>query len=101
MKRILSGIVLGGLLAVTTLDAANQTKSNAADGQIYVWVPPGSFAMGCSSSDRECTRLDPRPQMVAMAQGFWIAESEVTVAAYRRYATRAHISLPPAPPFNP
>ncbi len=34
--------------------APGQVKVSPKDGQRYVWIPPGSFVMGCSPGDTEC-----------------------------------------------
>ncbi len=31
-----------------------KVKKNSIDGLKYVWVPPGTFMMGCSPGDNEC-----------------------------------------------
>ena len=62
-----------------------KTWLNPQDGQTYVWIPPGSFTMGCSSGDGEC-RDDEKPaHPVEIEKGFWLAQTEVTNAVYRRF----------------
>jgi formylglycine-generating enzyme required for sulfatase activity len=60
-----------------------RTRINKADGQTYVWIPPGEFVMGCSPGDPACDpdELPPHPVRV---QGFWLAQTELTGAQYRR-----------------
>jgi formylglycine-generating enzyme required for sulfatase activity len=60
------------------------TKVNAGDGQTYVWIPPGSFTMGCSAGDPDCADDEKPAHVVDIKQGFWLAENEVTDAAYRK-----------------
>jgi formylglycine-generating enzyme required for sulfatase activity len=48
-----------------------------------VFVPAGSFVMGCNErGDGECT-ADERPERAVEVKGFEIDKTEVTVAAYR------------------
>lgn len=105
MKRfvflLLMGAVFPGSTAQTTtpLDAANvsaavaartsvepaplATKVNPIDGLTYVWIPAGKFMMGCSPGDTGCDE-DEKPHEVTIAKGFWIGQTLVTQAAYRR-----------------
>jgi ankyrin repeat protein len=58
----LSVAVLTGVAAgqqKLTGPKAGETRGNLKDGQQYVWVPAGAFAMGCSPVDGECGRGDP------------------------------------------
>jgi formylglycine-generating enzyme required for sulfatase activity len=64
---------------------------NPLDGQLYVWIPPGTFQMGCSSDDRACHDMEPfsnenPSHSVTISKGFWMGQTEITVAAYRKYA---------------
>jgi formylglycine-generating enzyme required for sulfatase activity len=55
------------------------------DGLEYVWIPPGTFMMGCSPGDSEC-KVDEKPaHQVTITRGFWMGRTEVTVGAYRRF----------------
>jgi formylglycine-generating enzyme required for sulfatase activity len=59
-----------------------RTKVNPRDGLTYVWVAPGTFSMGGSPGDSEC-RSDERPaHQVTINEGFWLAQTPVTQAAY-------------------
>ena len=57
---------------------AVRSKINAADGQVYVWIPPGSFAMGCSRGDNDCGPDEQPVHTVRIRRGFWLARTEVT-----------------------
>jgi len=64
---------------------------NPLDGQVYIWIPPGTFQMGCSFDDRACQNMKPfsneNPRhSVTISRGFWMGQTEVTVGAYRKYA---------------
>jgi formylglycine-generating enzyme required for sulfatase activity len=63
---------------------AGETKVNPKDGQIYVWIPPGKFTMGCSPGDNECYPHENPPREVTIAQGFWMGQTPVTQRAYER-----------------
>ncbi len=57
---------------------------NPKDGLKYVWISPGNFTMGCSVADNEC-RDDEKPaHRVNIPTGFWLSQTEVTNAAYRK-----------------
>lgn len=89
------------LLAITALVAASPVKTNPKDGQSYVWVPPGTFRMGCSEGDHACDPVEEPSHRVTITKGFWIGQTEVTVRAYKQYATATAQNMPPAPVFNP
>ena len=58
------------------------TKKNTHDGLIYVWIPAGTYVMGCSPSDGKCFTWELPPREVRVAKGFWIGQTEVTQKAY-------------------
>ena len=60
------------------------TKTNPKEGLTYVWIPPGKFMMGCSPGDGECDQDEKPAHEVIMTKGFWMAQTLVTQAAYRR-----------------
>ena len=60
------------------------SKVNAADGQVYVWIPPGSFAMGCSRGDDDCQPDELPVHTVRIKLGFWLAHTEVTNAQWAK-----------------
>ncbi len=82
-------------------------RVNPKDGLTYQWVPPGSFRMGCSAQDRECDSDENPAHPVRIGSGFWLGQTEVTVAAYKRFARESNRSLPVEPkgtrnqPLNP
>lgn len=59
-----------------------ETKLNPRDGLSYVWIPPGTFAMGCSPADAQCFEWEPAAHQVRIEKGFWIGQTEVTQQAY-------------------
>jgi formylglycine-generating enzyme len=60
-----------------------QVKMNPKDGQRYVWIPPGTFRMGCSEGDAECYDNELAHD-VTITKGFWMAQTVVTQGAYQR-----------------
>ena len=80
--------------------APAEAKVNPKDGLKYVWIPPGSFQMGCSPGDAECGDVEKPAHQVTITKGFWMGQTEVTVAAYRRFAGSTGAQMPPAPNFN-
>src|ERR1017187_3946623 len=70
--------------------APRATKKNPRDGLAYVWIPPGEFMMGCSKDatgkdDPECYDNEKPAHNVKISRGFWIGQTEVTVAAYEKF----------------
>jgi formylglycine-generating enzyme required for sulfatase activity len=80
--------------------AAGTVRENPKDGLKYVWIPPGTFMMGCSPGDSECDDDEKPAHQVTITKGFWLGRSEVTVAAYRRIAGSVGAQMPEAPNFN-
>jgi serine/threonine-protein kinase len=80
--------------------AAGTAKENGKDGLKYVWIPAGSFQMGCSPGDSDCLDIEKPPHQVAITKGLWMRQTEVTVAAYKRFAGSTAAQMPPAPDFN-
>ncbi len=60
------------------------TKVNPKDGLTYVWIPPGTFQMGCFPGDAECMPSESPAHTVTLTKGFWMGQTEVTQAAYQR-----------------
>jgi formylglycine-generating enzyme required for sulfatase activity len=75
-------------------------RENPKDGLKYVWIPPGSFQMGCSPGDSECSNDEMPAHPVTITKGFWLGQTEVTVAAYTKYVGSAGAHMPAAPDFN-
>jgi formylglycine-generating enzyme required for sulfatase activity len=60
-----------------------------------MWIPPGSFRMGCSSGDSECYDYEKPAHDVTLTKGFWMRQTPVTVGAYRRYTQATGKAMPP------
>jgi formylglycine-generating enzyme required for sulfatase activity len=67
---------------VTT--AAGTRKVNPKDGLTYVWIPPGTFMMGCSPGDNECFPDEKPAHQVTITKGYWLGQTPVTQQAYQR-----------------
>jgi serine/threonine-protein kinase len=85
---------------------AGTVRENPKDGLKYVWIPPGTFMMGCSSGDSECLDYEKPAHRVTISRGFWIGQTPVTVGAYKRFVQASGRSMPPEPdlsgrPLNP
>jgi formylglycine-generating enzyme required for sulfatase activity/serine/threonine protein kinase/Flp pilus assembly protein TadD len=83
-----------------------EVRENAKDGLKYVWIPPGTFMMGCSPADNECSAEEKPAHQVKVTKGFWMGQAEVTVGAYKRFAAATGRQMPPEPnssgrPLNP
>ncbi len=68
--------------------------SNPADGLKYAWIPAGTFTMGCSEQDSECREDEKPTHQVRIEKGFWLGQTEVTIAAYRKFAPKSAQQLP-------
>ncbi|MFN0165516.1 MAG: SUMF1/EgtB/PvdO family nonheme iron enzyme [Bryobacteraceae bacterium] len=79
------------------LPYAAPQRMNPKDGLTYQWVPAGAFRMGCSAQDRECDSDENPAHPVKISSGFWLGQTEVTVAAYKRFARESARSLPGEP----
>lgn len=64
---------------------AGTSKFNPKEGLTYVWIPPGTFTMGCSPGDPECRVNEQPAHPVTITKGFWMGQTDVTVGALKRY----------------
>ncbi len=110
MNRKLSPVVAALLVACMLLAGcagaqkpgepfSKTVRENPKDGLKYVWVPPGTFQMGCSPGDKECYDNEKPAHEVKISKGFWIGQTEVTVRAYKRFVRSAGKTMPPEPNF--
>ena len=76
--------LVGALQLPSQTPKTAQTKLNPTDDLTYVWIPPGTFTMGCSLSDSECARDESPASKVTIAKGFWMGQTPVTQEAYQR-----------------
>lgn len=73
---------------------SGEVRANAADGLALAWVPAGSFRMGCSAGDTECEKDESPAHEVTLSRGFWLNTTEVTVAAYKKFAEASKRTMP-------
>jgi len=67
---------------------------NPVDEKKYVWIAPGSFTMGCSPGDNECSDDEKPAHPVDIDKGFWLEQTEVTIGAYNIFAAKHALKLP-------
>ena len=60
-------------------------RTNPIDGMNYVYIPPGHFTMGCSPGDTDAADSEKPPHEVTISKGFWIAQTPVTVRAWKKF----------------
>jgi len=74
-------------------------RKNPRDGLNYVWIPPGTFTMGCSPGDSECDDNERPPHQVTITKGFWMGKTQVTQEAYQTVMgkNRSHFKSPRLP----
>ncbi len=77
-----------------------EVRVNPKDGLKYVWIPPGTFMMGCSPGDNECYDFEKPPNQVTITKGYWLGQTEVTVGAYKRFTGATGRQMPPEPNLN-
>ena len=76
-------------------------RESLRDGMKYVWIPPGTFMMGCSPGETEHCLEDERPShRVTVSRAFWMGQTEVTVGAYKRFASSSGKNMPSEPVFG-
>jgi formylglycine-generating enzyme required for sulfatase activity len=80
--------------------APGSIRENPIDGQRYAWIPAGGFQEGCSKFDTDCSADEKPAHDVSISKGFWIGQTEVTVGAYRRFATATRRAMPPEATFG-
>ena len=73
---------------------------NPIDELRYVLIPAGRFKMGCVATDSKCRRNESPQHTVTITKSSYVGRTEVTVAAYRRYAVARGESMPVEPFFN-
>jgi formylglycine-generating enzyme required for sulfatase activity len=86
MVVLILGLVLNLSAVCQSPKNGTATKTNPPDELRFVWIPPGSFSMGCSPGDNECFSEELPAHRVTISRGFWIGQTEVTVRAYERFA---------------
>src|SRR5690348_3133615 len=72
-------------------------RENVYDRQAYVFIPPGSFEMGCSPRDAQCSDREVPTHQVHITRGFWMSQTEATLAAYEEFASATGAPESPQP----
>jgi formylglycine-generating enzyme required for sulfatase activity len=75
--------------------------TNAKDGLDYVWIPDGTFQMGCVPNDPDCFPDEKPRHAVVLSKGFWMGRTDVTVKAFDAFVVATSAKMPDAPGFNP
>jgi serine/threonine protein kinase/formylglycine-generating enzyme required for sulfatase activity len=81
----------------TAKPSRETVRVKSQDGLKYVWIPPGTFEMGCSPGDNECFKDEKPAHQVTITKGFWLEQTPVTAGAYRRFARETGRAMPPEP----
>ncbi|MEM1437206.1 MAG: SUMF1/EgtB/PvdO family nonheme iron enzyme, partial [Pseudomonadota bacterium] len=55
------------------------------DRLTYLPIPAGRFRMGCVADDPECETHEKPARQVELTRDYWMSQSEVTIAAFRRF----------------
>jgi formylglycine-generating enzyme required for sulfatase activity len=84
------------------VEEKHEPKVSATDGLRYVWIPAGSFLMGCSPGDNDCPGEGSYAGLheeghgfnVTISKGFWMGETEVTAGAFKRFAKATGQEMP-------
>src|ERR1700733_5373114 len=74
----------GCFMTASPVRAQGNAMVNPRDGLTYVWIPPGTFRMGCSMGDTDCGPQEKPAHQVTLTRGFWIGQTLVPQAAYQR-----------------
>ena len=65
----------------------NQEKEHqrtvSKKGYDVVWIPAGSFAMGCTKGDSDCKSNEKPSHKVTLTKGFYMMTTEVTQGLYK------------------
>ena len=77
-------IVIAGIADETPKPPPPKRQVNPKDELTYVWIPPGTFMMGCSSGDNDCYPNESPAHDVTFKSGFWMGQTPVTQEAYKR-----------------
>jgi len=75
-------------------------KENPRDALKYVWIPPGTFQMGCSPDDDACSYDEKPSHPVRISKGFWMGQTDVTEGAYKHFVTATGGKMPRALGFG-
>jgi formylglycine-generating enzyme required for sulfatase activity len=77
-------ILAVGAVVLFSASTTSRTRINPKNGLTYVWIPPGTYWTGCLSGDAQCIGWERKRAEVRIDTGFWIGQTEVTHAAYKK-----------------
>jgi formylglycine-generating enzyme required for sulfatase activity len=80
------GLIESGELFETTSLGIGSTWVSPVDGMVMVYVPEGEFLMGSEDSD-SMANDNEKPQHRVYLDAFWIDQTEVTNAMFRRFVS--------------
>lgn len=86
MRFVCTCLAVAVLLApsATAKRSSEKKKVNHKDGLTYLWIPAGTYSTGCLQDDTNCAGDERQKAPITIAEGFWISETEVTQAAYKK-----------------
>src|SRR4029079_12796786 len=62
-------------------------QTDTMDGITYVRICPGTFTMGSAANDPQASDDEKPAHQVTLSKEFWLGQTEVTNAQYRRIQT--------------
>jgi formylglycine-generating enzyme required for sulfatase activity len=81
-------VVVATARAQTAKSAVSTSKINGKDDLTYVWIPLATYRMGClgpvSEGSEECLGNELPRHSITLTKGFWIGQTLVTQAAYKK-----------------
>jgi uncharacterized protein (TIGR03437 family) len=90
--------------AMLIVNSVGTLRLNPQDVLNYVWIPAGTYTMGCSPGDSECWTEgegnETPAHSVTISKGFWMGQTEVTVGAYKRFAQATGTTMPSGPAWD-
>ncbi|MBC7928395.1 MAG: SUMF1/EgtB/PvdO family nonheme iron enzyme [Bryobacteraceae bacterium] len=78
---------------------AGMQRTSRKDRQDYVFVPAGTFTMGCVPSDTRCEDVEKPQHEVRITKSFWMGATEVNVTAWERFMDSTGRKKMPEGPF--
>lgn len=81
--------------------SSGDVRENPKDGLKCVFIPAGTFRMGCSPGDNQCSSNEKPAHDVRISNEFWMGQTDVTVEAYKRFASATARSMPTPSGTNP
>lgn len=77
-----------------------EVRVNPIDSLEYIYIPPGSFQMGCVAGDPSCLQQEKPSHEFRVTQGFWMCKTETTIGAYKKYCSSLGKTLPVSKDYN-